>query len=197
MDAVRICNMALSHIGARSVIESLLENSTEAKQCNLWYDFSRKQALAPIDWNFARKRQILALHSDAADMIEWNFRYKLPVDNIVIRTLVNPAGPKVAAVPFKIETSNSGVEKTLLTNLSSAVALYTFDQTNTNLFTEPFIEALSYLLAHHICFTLTGKADMKEKLLGAYFVMLRQAGASASNEQVADAPKEAEWISGR
>ena len=63
---VLIANMALSNIGTKSEIASLDENSVEAKQCKLWYDLSRKQALEAFDWGFARKRLTLALHADDA-----------------------------------------------------------------------------------------------------------------------------------
>ena len=62
---VTIARMALSHIGASS-IESLSEDSAEAKEANTWYAVSRQTALEAFNWNFARKRQLLAVHGDAA-----------------------------------------------------------------------------------------------------------------------------------
>lgn len=64
---VTISNMALSHIGADSTIESMAESSAEAAQCNLWYDYSRLQVLEAYDWGFARKRLDLAVIDTISD----------------------------------------------------------------------------------------------------------------------------------
>lgn len=197
VSAVTIGNMALSHIGATSSIESLSENSAEASQVNLWYDYSREQSLEANDWSFARKRQDLALHSDAAPEPEWGFRYQYPVDALAIRLIVNPAGKMVDAVPFTSETSLDGLTKTILTNMEDAEAVYTFDQQLPSLFTNMFIEALSYLLAHHISYSLTGNAAIKEDMLRIYVALLRIAEAQNANEGVGDKPREAEWIRDR
>ncbi len=53
---VAIGNMALSHIGASSTIESFGEDTNGAQQVNLWYDFSRQQTLESYDWGFARTK---------------------------------------------------------------------------------------------------------------------------------------------
>lgn len=197
VSAVQIANMALSNVGARSSIESFTEDSVEANLVSLWYDNSRKQTLEAINWTFARKRLALALHAEAADEIEWFFRYQYPSDALKIRKLVNPLGPKANAVPFRLEQSADGTQKTILTNLEEAVSEYTFNQTLIASFSLMFVETLAYCLAHHIAYPLSGKLDLTDKMLGKYMAMLRIAAASDGNEHVDDTPREAEWISGR
>ncbi len=194
---VRIGNMALSHIGVSGVIESLTENVPEANQINLWYGFSREQALEILDWTFARKRQILALHNDDAPAGIWTFRYQYPADAIKIRSLVNPAGKLANASPFEIEMSNDGSEKTILTNIEDAVAVYTFNTQSTSLFSPMFIEALSYLLAHHISFPLTGSPEIKKEMLQTYIALVRVAQTYNALEGQADPPRDAEHIRDR
>lgn len=193
---VKIGNMALSHIGASSSVESFTENSSEAKQLKLWYDFSRRQALEALDWNFARKRQVLASHSDDAPGT-WLYRYQYPTDCLSIREIENPYGKGADAVAFEIESSEDGGTKTILTDLSPATAIYTFDCTSTNLYSSMFIEALSYLLAHHISFSLNGKKDLKLTMLETYVGVLRLASAQNANERVDEPPRDAEWIRDR
>ncbi len=188
----RIGNMALSHIGVSSVIESLTENVPEANQINLWYGFSREQALEILDWTFARRRQTLALHSDDAPEDVWTFRYQYPADAIKIRSLVNPAGKLADASPFEIEMSDDGTEKTILTNIEDAVAVYTFNTQATTLFSPLFIEALSYLLAHHISFPLTGSPEIKKEMLQTYIALVRVAQTYNALEVQADPPRDAE-----
>ena len=81
-----IANMALSHVGAESDIESLTEKTAEAIQCNLWYNFSRQQILEIYDWSFARRRLGLAPHDDTISETStdpwagvWSFRYQYPL----------------------------------------------------------------------------------------------------------------------
>lgn len=194
---VRIGNMALSHIGVSSTIESLTENIPEATQINLWYDFSREQALEILDWNFARKRQTLALHSDDPPEDVWTFRYQYPADALKIRRMVNPAGKTVDAVPYEIENSDDGSEKTILTNLEDAVSVYTFNLNSTALFSPLFIEALSFLLAHHIAFPLTGSPEIKKEMLQTYVALVRVAQTYNALEGQADPPRDAEHIRDR
>lgn len=197
VSVVKIANMALGNIGAKSTIESLTEASTEAKQINLWYEFARQQTLSALDWSFARKRKVLALHSEAADLIKWQYRYQVPSDVLTIRYIPNPAGPDADAIPFELALNSDGTQQTILTNLPSAEIVYTFDQTLVNLYSPMFVQALSLILAHYISYTLISRKDVKSEMLGQYVAMLRVAEATDGNSQVKSAPREASWISGR
>lgn len=201
---VGIANMALSHIGAKSTIESLDEDSPEANQCEIWYDHSRLQVLEAYDWNFARKRKTLALHGDtisetAADPLAgvWAFRYSYPSDCVAARKIQNPNAPPDDAIPFEVETSLNGEQKSILTNREDAVLVYTWDLTNTDMFSILFVSALSHLLAHEIAFSITGERKIKITELGIYDKILPQATAKSANEGVDPPPRDAPWIRAR
>lgn len=194
---VLIGNMALSHIGANSTIESLTENSAGAKQVNIWYQYARRQSLAAFDWNFARKRLLLALHSEAAPSGDWSFRYQYPADCLVARAIVNPSGWTNDAVPFQVETNSTGDVRTILTNMEEATLAYTFDQQDTTLFSEFFVELLSYNLAAKIAQPITGKVQLKQLMMQTYQQMLAVAPAQNANEGVQRGPRDAEWIRAR
>src|SRR3546814_8520623 len=102
---VQICNMALSHIGSKSTIESVDEPSAAAQQCRLWYEMARRQALGAYNWTFARKRLALAIHNDDPPEGLWNFRYQYPADCLKAREIENPGGPDMDAIKYEIETS--------------------------------------------------------------------------------------------
>jgi len=210
---VVIGRMALSHIGARSRIESLTENSNEAKEVNLWYDFARKQTLEAFNWNHARKRITLALHGDDAPDGVWKFRYQYPSDCLKARAIENPripvrsagffgrtfdelTGLQRDAVPYEVEISTDGT-KSILTNLEEAKLVYTFDQENTALFTELFIEAHSRALASKIAFTLTNRREAATDQLKIFFLVLDRAAAVDGNEQTQPPPRDADWIRNR
>jgi len=211
----RIANMALSHVGARSSIESLEDEiSNEAEVCRLWYEFSRRQTLEGFDWNFARKRITLTKHSEDPPDGVWGFRYVYPADAVVARKLENPTGtvegqtgrwitdfstPEVRgdAVPFEVETDSTGKTKSILTNLSDAKLVYTFDQLDTGLYSPLFVEALSRALGSHIAFTLTGKLALANALAQSFQNAMLVASASSANEMVERPPRDADFIRGR
>lgn len=207
---VTICNMALNHIGVRSTIESLTEFSTEAKACNLWYDHSRIEALESYDWNFARRRRALVAHSDDPPDGVWGYRYQYPIDCIKARYIENPTVVHQSivrgipaslvepdAIPYSVEMDDDGITKSILTDLDKATLIYTFDQQDTNVFSRVFISALSYIIAAHIGFSLTGKISLEDKMAQNARIIIQNAAANEHNENVARQPRDSEFIRAR
>jgi hypothetical protein len=193
---VRICNMALTHLGESNAIESLTEGSAESNACDLWYDFSRRAALASSDWNFARGRITLADHSDDPPAA-WGYRYQYPSDCIKFRRITNPAGEKKPPIPYRIELSDDRETRSILTNLDEAEGVYTFNLTQVNLFDEYFVLMLSFALASNLTYSITGKLELRQEMNRAFVEMSRAATAVNSNEDTEDLPPEADWIDGR
>lgn len=195
---VHIANMALGNLGATSTIETFTEASAEAQQADLWYDYSRLQALEAFNWSFARKRLTLASHGDDPPDI-WGYRYQYPADCVIIRKLQNPitADDEADAIPYEIEVDDAKETKTILTNLEDAVAIYTFDLETTALFTPLFVELLASVLAYHMAMSITGDKEIRRAMQEAYSILLLQAPTSNANEQVMKPIREAEWIRGR
>jgi hypothetical protein len=210
LSKVRIGNMALSHIGTDSTIESFTETSAEAKEVELWYDYSRLQTLASYDWSFARKRLTLATHSDDPPDGVWAYRYQYPSDCTKFRKIQNPTGSPLVtfqadtdvsnaedAIPFDVEISPSLGTKSILTDLNEAVGVYTFDQEAPELFSPFFVEMLSRALATHLCYALTGNIELKKQITLEFAQMSRLAPSMDANEQVERPPRDSDWIRGR
>ena len=196
-----IANMALTHIGEENDIESLLEETTQAKAVNTWYDFSLQQALEAFDWSFARRRVVLTLHGDTISTTSqqplagvWGFRYVYPEDCVVVRKLQHPNAPPDNALPFEIELSLDGTEKTIVTNVENAVAVFTFLQRAANLYTPGFVLGFSLALAMNVAFTLTGKLSVAKEMERRFAVAISHAAANMLNEAVEKPPRDADWI---
>ena len=101
------------------------------------------------------------------------------------------------AIPFEVETDSTGQTKSILTNLSDAKLVYTFEQLDTGLYSPLFVEALSRALGSHIAFTLTGKLALAKALAESFQNAMFIASASSANEMVEKPPREAEAIRGR
>ena len=192
---VKIANMALSGVGAGN-IESFDEPSPEARQCKLWYDFTRQQTLEAFDWSFARKRLTLALSAEDPP-ISWGYRYQYPSDCIVARYLQSPAALMDETVPFSIEVDQAGTAKTIVTNMDEAVLVYTFDLETTSMFSPHFVNALAARLGAEIAFALTGNRGIKGDLFQQFQILIGQAPTHNANEEVSEPPPESSWISGR
>ena len=197
---VVIANMALSELGTRSSISSLLENSPEAKQVNLWYDFARLNTLESYNWAFARKRVALDLFPNTTDITAvpsvWTYRYSIPTDMVAARYLQNPLGDHADAVPYEIEQSSTGVP-TLLTNMPEATLVYTSNVTNQALFTPMFVTALAALLASLISLAVTGNESLKDYLFGVFRQRIRLAATSDASQRMEPPPRDAEAIRAR
>ena len=201
----QIANMALSHVGDRHNIENVeTEVSTEADECRLWYDYSREQALQSYDWNFARARVQLTTHAAEIPTTAnepmagvWAYRYIYPAGCLAVRKIQHPNAPPDDALPFEIELSPDKKTKTILTNMESAVCVYTFAQEEVSLYPPKFVLALSLALAVNICFTLSGKIKLKERLYRDFLDASASAAADSANEQVSPSPRDADWIRDR
>lgn len=208
---VTIANMALSHVGAKSTIEAIGEESVEGEVIDLWFEYSRLQTLQAFDWNFARKRIVLTTHGEDPPEGVWGFRYKYPSDCVSARKIENPTGSSPLiwvqsftqpgsigdAIPFEVEMNAAGNVKTILTNLDDAILVYTFNQADAGLYAPLFVEALSWAVASHIAFTLTGKRSIAGDARQAFTNIMLMAPAMDANERVEKPPREAEVIRGR
>lgn len=196
---VKIANMALAHVGGSATIESITEQSEEARKIDLWYDFARRQTLAIADWNFARARAVLTTDSESPPNNIWAYRYQYPTDAIVIRKVLNDSiGYRDGdPVPFEIELNAARDAKTVLTDLADAEVIYTFNAVNTPLFTEFFVEMFSMALAAKIAYSITGKRSTTEAMVAQFNSMARIAPASNANESMRPPLRDADYIRGR
>lgn len=191
-----IANMALSHLGADSRIESMLEKSTEARAMKQWYNVCRLETLERFDWSFARKRLALALHSEDPPEGAWNYRYQYPADCVSFRRLRNPLGEQQDPVPFQEETAPDGT-RSIVTNLEDAVGIYTYDCTSTLVFPATFVTALSHNLAFRTGFQITKKQSIANAQGQLYDGLFRRASGQNANAAAAEPPRDAERIRGR
>lgn len=153
---VEICNLAIGNIRAQS-IQSLDEtNGLEAPACKLRYPQARDVVLADAWWKFAG--QIVTLAPLADEPTEWSYAYAWPSDCIEPRYIVPPskARERSAPIEFNVEIRQSDGLKIIVTEQPEACLKYTFRQTNTELFSPHFVEALSWWLAGSIAIPIVG-----------------------------------------
>ncbi|MEI6083986.1 MAG: hypothetical protein WCS70_06760 [Verrucomicrobiota bacterium] len=163
-----ICNLALTRIGATPIAD-FTEDSTEADYCRRLYDPARKAALRAFPWNFAVTTADLAA---VTALPGFTGAFTLPSD--CVRAL---APVSTDYVPFEIRG------KTLLADAETVTLKYLQNVTDTAVFDDQFVEALSFRLAVDLAIPLTGKADRQAGLLRLYANALKAAQQSDAQEQ--------------
>lgn len=192
---VKICNMALSHIGSEARVSDIAppDGSVEAGYCEAFFDQARTELLEPGTWNFSLARAPLAEVTNLSTA--WAYAYALPSDCMRALRILRPgAGLTVFnqddvrfdpndndSAPFTVEG------EVLYTNMPEAVVVYVRDVTDTTWFTPSFTAALGYLLASYLAGPVVKGAEgtrmgdaMRQRAM-SITAMAAVAGANASN----------------
>lgn len=197
---VEICNLALSHIRARS-INSLTETSLEAQQCKLKYEPLRDFLLRDAPWNFAQRIEPLALTTK--EVFNWVYVYQYPSSCLHVNRLIlnyeeftaNDGAYRARHIEdiytpdlgrqVKYRKMNVDGSLVIVANEPDLRIDYRSRVTNPNLFDPTFILALSHLLAAELAMAITG-GDTGRKLrsdeLQIYQSYIDAAVASDLNE---------------
>ena len=203
---VDICNIALQHIGTRSSIQSLTENSTESNVLALRYDSVRKQLLRSVHWNFARKQGFLSLLIDGTlgttpiPPQPWLYEYAPPADCVQMRyimpqfqntaqaalpgvvTMPTYLGPPVRFLIAQDQDILGNPISVVLTNQQSAIGVYTADVQNTSMFDPSFIEAFALALGAAVCRALTGDSGRAQQCKKDAEELIARARSDNGNE---------------
>jgi hypothetical protein len=181
MNRVEICNVGLSRIGALT-ISSLTQASREARMCNVFYEPSRDATLADLDWNFARKQDLLAELTEEID--GWDFIYRYPSDCITAREIYNPS--KVYdedKVEFEVGASSSGDYRIILTDLEDAQLIYTKKVDNEVLFDPIFCDALAWKMGMELAMPLRSDDKIQAACARGYALAIGSAKNRSSKEK--------------
>ena len=181
-----ICNLALSHVGSSTVLQSMNETFKEAQQCKLHYDQCRREMLQRMNPSFAHQTVALSLQGQPPST--WRFSYAYPAGCLRILKVYNPDlfdRNKSALPPYKLATSANGEQRNILSDQEFAVADFIADVTSVSVFDHQFVTALSYLLAARIAPALVG-GDAVDGLLNRHEFYLMQSTGSSKNESNED-----------
>lgn len=182
-----ICNLALSHVGSTTVLQSLSEVYKEAQQCNLHYEPARQEVLRRIDWGFAKRTVALASQGDPPST--WRFSYAYPSACERVLKVYDPrlysrdASP---LPPFEVSASDNQEFRRIWSDQDEAVAEYIADVTQVSAFDQQFVMALSHLIASRLAVPLMGDHDVAERMLNRYEYYIQQAAMSDRKERRED-----------
>lgn len=154
---IRICNVALSHIGAEP-ISSFENDSKEAQQCNLLFKPVLHWLLSIHRWGFAIRTEELNRAADVNS--KYTYQYGLPsgllypieIENI--GTHSKNSKPIYEIIDNKLHTDLSGVKLRYISSFDDISGLPPY-----------FSELLSMYLASRLALIITDSFAMSNQLL--------------------------------
>lgn len=148
---LHIYNMALSLVGAKGV-GSTTENCPEAVQCSVHWDNARRATLRDFPFNFALRRfELEEVEMPDVYADEWRYCYAAPDDILRVHKVHVGSNSRVR-IPFAMENTEDG--PVILCNTENAQATCVLDVTDSSLWDETFVTAMSRKLAIMICASL-------------------------------------------
>jgi hypothetical protein len=154
-----ICNLALSKIGARKIID-IEEESNEARACKMFYAECRDEVLRSHRWNFAITR--VALTQVASEpAFGWRNGFEIPTDCLRVF--------EVNGWDLARREGNWELEGRLVMTDEEMVDIrYIRRVEDANLFDSIFVEAFATKLAGAVTMSITGSGPMASELLKQY-----------------------------
>jgi hypothetical protein len=177
-----IANMALSRLGTRATIADLTENSTEARQVNLWYATERDELQSLVDWNFNRRLAGPRRRRDSAGTLGFQLRLsvRLPQD-AAAGFRRRGLGPAARRRPVSRSPPMAAARSSTATRIRSPRSTPQ-RVTDAARFTPGFILAFVDCLAASVAHAITQKADLAERLARRAQDRIERAMADSANE---------------
>lgn len=171
--------------GSSKFIQSFDEQSTEAKNCKLWYEFVRDWLLRHYSYDFARSVRALSMISVPTQ--EWSYSYALPEDYIrayyITQQWLNPQTKiEPPYEPMQLGLSTDQTQRLLFCNITPAYLTYTIRVTNPAVFDVGFVDTLQKCLGAFLAFPITQKALIANSVRGIAAQAIAEAEAMSANE---------------
>jgi hypothetical protein len=184
VSSTAICNSALIKVGAERII-SLDDDNPRAVLMKEQFEKIRDELLYSHPWNFATKRQELALLTTAPDS---NFSYQFQLPNDCLRV---------------VETDLEGANRwrvegrKLLCDFSEIHIAFISNDIDYADYTPAFVEALACKIAADVAYSLVQNASLKELLMKEAEMKLRLARSFDAQESVGDRVYADGWLNSR
>lgn len=147
---VYICNLALTYLSTAR-IQSLTENTEEARKCQAVYEAERDSMLESANWNFARKEASLAQTTASPGLTDrWSNIFQLPSDCL-----------RVCRITGDYEFEIFGDK--LYTNESSIKCEYIARIEDPTLFSRSFVKALASRIASVLAYGITQNGTLAQQ----------------------------------
>ena len=178
-DATGTCNMALSLLGDKRILDFGETDTKEGRYCKLFYEQTRDEVIAQsgVEFRVATKRDgPLSAVSDEPSF-GWDFAYQVPSGTMRILSIINDDGDIVSPAEWHREGD------LILTNEETIHVLYIAQIESAEKFTPSLARAIYTLLAAKMAIALLGGKngiEVNRTLLQEYEVVALPNAKSAN-----------------
>jgi len=190
--ATDVCNLALTRARV-GTIGDINESSAEAVKCKILYPLARDHILEKYPWRFAKS--VKAAADTGITPNEWAYQYDYPNDCLRLLYLV-PESTGLASMkglpgmfafsPINYEVAVAADESTKVinTDYQDPYIAYTKRITNTDLWSETFVQTLAWYLAADLAIAFGGDSagDIRKLAMDEYRRGLAEASALDANQ---------------
>lgn len=215
---IDIWNQALSECGARATVASTGESSKEAQVCNIHYNNLRTSVLRSAPWGCASFEALLTKVEDYSlasptNQYPWLYGFTYPSTCLQMRYILEApldanGNPVATGASYWAQGPNrnnrfipaltpAGTGRVLLTNVTNAIGVYTYDLTDVTLWDQGLWDAVVAALCAKIVIPLTGNIQMKGTFEQLAMASIREARAQDANESKPTTDHVPDWISTR
>lgn len=191
---VDICNLSLSNLGLEG-INALNDEVKAARQCTLKFPLARDSVLSEFPWNFAKKRQVLALLGDTVS--GWDYAYSVPSDMLRAIKIYNPAGDQNDKINYEISLNDTNTKRIILTNQETAELVYIARVEDPNVFETAFVDALVLRLASDLAYAMKGDRALQGQMMQLYTRQLGLAQSANANERHKPDDRQSNYVTAR
>jgi hypothetical protein len=159
-----IYNAALSAVRAKGRLSSLLDESREREECDIWYEMVRDRVQEAAFWPSSRRTARLPLlrtrdftdhWAEGDPESQFQYAYALPTDYL-------RAWHLDTFETFSISFDSSRTRNVLSTNMNQALLVYAAAQTNPVFWTPGQRQATIYALAAAISGAISGQNSLQQ-----------------------------------
>jgi hypothetical protein len=177
---VTIANIALAELGAKRIL-NFEDGSKNAGLVSTFYDVAVEYTLTLHPWNFAIKRAKNLAARGTAPEWGWGYAYTYPTN--ALRVLAIGKDGREIDSAWEVELDPLTEERIIVTNVQAPLDVkYIGRITNSQLFSPPFVIALSKALKWMLALPITGKKDRKDESAQELENLLKRATSNDGQE---------------
>jgi len=191
-----IGNLSLLHLGITKRLSNLDSDTTpQANIINIVFDICRRKFIREFDFPIQTDIVTLNLIQECPND-EYRYEYQYPTGSVKVRRILSGIRNDSRQTRIHYRVVKGPTTKAIWTDQQDAKAEITVDETDTSIFDDDSVMALSFLIAYYIAPALT---DGDPNNLGAaakvkYEEERASARANAANEEQPEEDPEAENI---
>ncbi len=164
-DQATIVNLAAGELGDLAKLKRMTSftragcgSSTALHVAFDFYQASKEQMLAALDWSRSRKIKALTVHADDPLDTKWAYKYVRPPDCLILRKIIDSEDTEYAWEEMneeRIVGETTFNDEYIYTDLDSAYARYTFDLSEVQ-YNVGMAQLHALYLAEHMAATVVG-----------------------------------------